>query len=336
MDLEDFDARGWVKLPGLVSDFAIDRLLREFKDNVLPSTEPMHRQPNFSRTSGEAAHPHGVDEMNAVSQHGFLINGLKDPHNWEASNRLFASLILDILSARGIRDSLSNVHPASDWVLHATMFFDRNQATEPHEDIYYIDSNPTGACLGFWLALEDIDERAGRFYFVEGSHRDSTRTSHHPMELENAEHLKLIEDYTSRNRNQLVAPELRKGDALIWHGRTIHGALPVQDERFSRKSLTAHFIDSARVGRNRFRDFTSVEIRRFNDLRYVSAIRPDENTFAPTGSCVRDVQLPGGRYRFVGIDRAGGDRVVLSLEPDRDRSQIESLIGSLSDVLQQR
>ena len=333
MDQEAFESRGWVKVPGLVSGSAIDRLLQEFKDNVLPSTEPMHRQPNFSRTSGEAAHPHGVDELNAVSPHGFLINGLKDPHNWETSNHLFASLILDILSARGIRKALSKVHPAPDWVLHATMFFDRNQATEPHEDIYYIDSNPTGACLGFWLALEDIDERAGRFYFVEGSHKDSAQNARHPMELENAEHLKLIDEYTSRNRNRLVAPELRKGDALMWHGRTIHGALPVQDERFSRKSLTAHFVDSERVGRNRFRDFTSVEIRRFNDLRYVAAIRPDENAFAPTGACIRDVQLPGGRYRFVGIDRAGGDRVVLALEPGRDRAQIEDLIGSLGDVL---
>ena len=155
------------------------------------------------------------------------------------------------------------------------------------------------------------------------------------MELENAEHLKLIEEYANRNRNSLVAPELRKGDALIWHGRTIHGALPVQDERFSRKSLTAHFIDSERVGRNRFRDFTSVEIRRFNDLRYLAAIRPDENAFAPTGVCTRDVELSGGRYCFVGIDRAGGDRIVLALEPHRDRPQIESLIGSLNDVMRQ-
>lgn len=336
MHKEEFDSRGWTKFPGLISDSAIDRLLREFKDNVLPSTALMHRQPNFSRTSGEAAHPHGVDELNAVSPQGFLINGLKDPHNWEASNHLFASLILDILSTRGIRNALSDVQPAADWVLHATMFFDRNQATEPHEDIYYIDSNPTGACLGFWLALEDIDERAGRFYFVEGSHKASSLNARHPMELENAEHLKLIEEYTSRNRDRLVAPELRKGDALIWHGRTIHGALPVQDERFSRKSLTAHFVDSARVGRNRFRDFTSVEIRRFNDLRYVAAIRPDENAFAPVGACIRDVRLPGGRYRFVGIDRASGERMVLALEPSRDRSQIEALIGSLGDVLRQR
>ena len=244
----------------------------------------------------------------------FLINGLKDPHNWEGSNHLFASLILDLLSARDIRNSLSRFHPAADWVLHATMFFDRNQATEPHEDIYYIDSNPSGACLGFWLALEDIDERAGRFFFVEGSHKASAANARHPMDLENAEHLKIIEEYTNRNRNRLVAPDLRKGDALIWHGRTIHGALPVMDERFSRKSLTAHFVDSERVGRNRFRDFTSVEIRRFNDLRYVAAIRPDEEAFAPAGAYVRDVKLPGGSYRFLGIDRAGGDRVVLALE----------------------
>lgn len=335
MDQEDFETRGWVKIPGLVSEAAIDRLLQEFKDKVLPSKEVMHRQPNFSRTSGEASHPHGVDEPNLVSEHGFLINGLKDPHNWEGSNHLFASLILDLLSARDIRNSLSRFHPATDWVLHATMFFDRNQATEPHEDIYYIDSNPSGACLGFWLALEDIDERAGRFFFVEGSHKASAANARHPMDLENAEHLKIIEEYTNRNRNRLVAPDLRKGDVLIWHGRTIHGALPVMDERFSRKSLTAHFVDSERVGRNRFRDFTSVEIRRFNDLRYVAAIRPDEEAFAPAGAYVRDVKLPGGTYRFLGIDRAGGDRVVLALEAGRDRQQIESLIGSLGEVLRQ-
>lgn len=332
MQSHHFAERGWLKVPALVSPASIDRVLQEFGSNVLPSTRSMHRQPSFSQTSGAAFHPHGVDQANVISSNGFLVNGLKDPHNWGGANQLFSALILDVLSAADIRRALCKAQAAKDWVLHATMFFDRNQETEPHQDIYYIDTVPSGGCLGFWLALEDIDERAGRFYFVEGSHLDSAAEPVHPMLLENKEHLDKVQNYVERNRNRIVAPEMRKGDALIFHGRTIHGSMPIQDERFSRKSLTAHFIDSERMGKNRFREFSSVEIRTFNDLRYVAAIRPHEAAFGPEAVHLRDVLLGDRTYRFLGIDRANGERIVLALEAERDRAAIDTIAGALNGL----
>jgi phytanoyl-CoA hydroxylase len=38
------------------------------------------------------------------------------------------------------------------------------------------------------------------------------------------------------------APALKTGDVLFWNSRTIHGSLPTIDERYSRKSLTCHYV----------------------------------------------------------------------------------------------
>ena len=49
------------------------------------------------------------------------------------------------------------------------MYFDKNAGTPPHQDGYYLDTLPVGNLTAAWIALEDIDERAGRFYVVPNS-----------------------------------------------------------------------------------------------------------------------------------------------------------------------
>jgi phytanoyl-CoA hydroxylase len=49
---------------------------------------------------------------------------------------------------------------------------------------------------------------------------------------------------------------------LLWNSRTVHGSLPTRDERYSRKSLTAHYIPSHLGFGNIF------ATRRWVDMRY--------------------------------------------------------------------
>ncbi len=49
------------------------------------------------------------------------------------------------------------------------------------------------------------------------------------------------------------APELAKGDVLLWNARTIHGSLETPDGKFSRRSFTGHYLPES----HRFLQFQS-------------------------------------------------------------------------------
>jgi hypothetical protein len=48
----------------------------------------------------------------------------------------------------------------------------------------------------------------------------------------------------------------KKGDVLIWHADLMHGGVPIQDPRQTRKSLVAHFMPLGVMAT--FYDFTKV------------------------------------------------------------------------------
>src|SRR5262249_47389974 len=143
----------------------------------------------------------------------------------------------------------------SSYVLCQSMMFDANPGTEAHQDCFYIDSEPRGALVGLWLALEDIDERAGRFWVAKGSHRLTLAFEG----LSNAAYLQSIEARLP-NMN-IVTPEVRKGDAILWHVNCVHGAHDAIDPAFSRKSITAHYVPGVRSARGNARIFTNQIVR---------------------------------------------------------------------------
>jgi phytanoyl-CoA hydroxylase len=125
-----------------------------------------------------------------------------------------------------------------------SMFFDKNMATEPHQDNYYLDSFPPGRLLGCWFALEDIHVDAGRFFVIPGSHRHRFELTRDEVRV-NELYLRKVARYVRENRSRIFAPGLRKGDVLFWNAMTIHGSLKTADRRFSRRSLTAHYMPPA-------------------------------------------------------------------------------------------
>ena len=123
------------------------------------------------------------------------------------------------------------------------------------------DSVPNGSLIAAWIALEDIREEAGRFYVMPGSHEIGDFGAKEPgVTLERW--IKRVGDYVQQHRSYQFAPALRRGDVLLWNSRTVHGSLPTRDERYSRKSLTAHYIPSHLGFGNIF------AARRWVDMRY--------------------------------------------------------------------
>jgi phytanoyl-CoA hydroxylase len=74
--------------------------------------------------------------------------------------------------------------------------------------------------------------------------------------------------YVNEHSDRIFAPALKAGDVLFWNSRTIHGALPTIDSRFSRKSLTGHYLPSEYAFGNLFVRKDSIKYRDFNGVQY--------------------------------------------------------------------
>lgn len=234
---EDYRRDGWVKVPGLVDPARIDALQAAYMADLLPSRSKFFRQ-NTNRY-----------EPNDIDEHGHVINSFLDPHHYRSVPRLRQG-VLDILFAPALKAALAEATGHAGLDLMQSMLFDKNAATPPHQDWWYLDSVPNGQLAAAWIALEDIPAQAGRFYLMSGTHEmklhDDLRSLRHDTWLG------LMKQYVDSHADAVEAPEMRKGDVIIWNSRTIHGALPTQDATLSRKSLTAHYLPQGMTFGNLF------------------------------------------------------------------------------------
>ncbi len=230
MDARDYyETNGYVICRNLVSSELIDTLFKLYKNQIVTSKYPFFRQ------NTNAYEPNEINEFGHVKQ-AFL-----DIHDYNKFSE-FSTAAKQIFCDDSIQDTLRQITGSNYFNLMQTMLFDENAETVPHQDWYYLDTIPGGHLTAAWIALEDIDERAGRFYVIPKSinvdlHSDTPGLPH-------SKWLSRMKEYVEANKDKIEAPALNKGDVLFWNSRTIHGALPTVDKSFSRKSLTAHYIPS--------------------------------------------------------------------------------------------
>jgi phytanoyl-CoA hydroxylase len=225
-----YQKNGYFIFKNLIPIELIDDLLSEYNSQILPSKRPFFRQ-SSSRW-----------ETNKLSECGYCIESFLDPHDYP-NYPSFSNSINRILCSQPVRDALKSLTNSEEHNLMQSMFFDFNTATPSHQDWYYLDSIPNGHLLAGWFALEDIHEEAGRFYVLPGSHQvDFDLTDDEKISL--APYLKKLEKYVESQKDQFYAPALQKGDVLFWNSRTIHGSNKTLNQKYSRKSITAHYLPS--------------------------------------------------------------------------------------------
>ena len=243
-----YDEHGYVVVRKLISEKRIARLLAVYTRDIVPSQQPFFRQ-NSSRY-----------ERNRINDHGYVRQSFLDIHDYQRFPE-FSAAARDIFCSSEMMETIGAVTGAPRHNLMQTMLFDLNTATRPQQDCYDLDSVPNGSLIAAWIALEDIREEAGRFYVMPGSHERGDFGAKEPgVTLERW--IKRVGDYVQQHRPYQFAPALRRGDVLLWSSRTVHGSLPTRDERYSRKSLTAHYIPSHLGFGNIF------ATRRWVDMRY--------------------------------------------------------------------
>jgi phytanoyl-CoA hydroxylase len=238
---------------GLIPYRKIDDLLELYKKTIVPSGYPFFRQ-NTNKY-----------ERNRLTEHGYVRQSFLDIHDY-AKFQEFSYAAREIYASDEMTGALKESTGFSSFNLMQSMLFDANTETVPHQDWWYLDSVPNGHLLAAWVALEDIDERAGRFYVIPRSMEvdllsDSPNLSH-------SRWLARVDDYFRKNQSRLRPADLGKGDVLFWNSRVIHGSLPTVDPAYSRKSITGHYLPSQYKFGNLFTTKEFVNYKIYNGMNF--------------------------------------------------------------------
>lgn len=118
-----------------------------------------------------------------------------------------------------------------------------------HADTVHFNSRPAGFMCGVWVALEDIDERAGPVFYLPGTHRWPELTPADWGAEPGSEHYDRYEAHiAARVAAEGIEPVpalLRKGEALLWAGNLLHGGAPRIDPQRTRHSQVTHYFFSS-------------------------------------------------------------------------------------------
>jgi phytanoyl-CoA hydroxylase len=252
---------GYAVARQVISRAKIEQLLALYQRRIVPSKGAFFRQ------NTNAYQP---NERNA---HGYVRQSFLDIHDY-ARYQDFSRAARDVFCDARLHETLRQVAGFERFNLMQTMLFDLNTATPAHQDWYYLDSVPHGNLIAAWIALEDIDERAGRFYVLPGSHKMDFGAA--AAGRTHAEWLGVVAAHVGEHAQGISAPALECGDVLFWNSRTVHGSLPTQDERFSRKSLTAHFLPQQFEFGNLFSTKRQLDYQEHDGVRFYRN-QPDDS-----------------------------------------------------------
>jgi phytanoyl-CoA hydroxylase len=233
---EFYDHHGYVVVRGLLPEEQCDIANKAFDRECYVSKKHIYRQ--------TTANP----ERNVFTANGFVLNSLSNVQSINPEYFPdFRNAGVEILTAKSIQDVCRIFFGESGKIVQS-MYFHGNPSTWPHQDTYYLDAED-GRMTAVWIATEDIQAGAGRFFICPGSHRIEMPKNggDFDMAYNQDRYKQMVEDTIRDHQLLFVAPALNKGDALFWGSKTIHGSLPTSQPEFSRRSFTAHLIpDSQR------------------------------------------------------------------------------------------
>ncbi len=255
---QKFEEEGFVLIRNLIKE---EHIL-----NVLNSLEKFKKENKYYYTQSN----HSWVRSSKITKEGFLIDSIQSPTKQKNCGELkFA--IEDTISSKEISKILKEINGNDIFINWQNMLFDRSTGTVDHADTWYLDTKPRGKMIAVWIALEDIKESAGRFYIYPRSHKLDIKENINQKIKDNYSYSKFMSKFIKKNDLKFFAPEMKQGDVLFWHPFTIHGSLSQKVEKYSRKSLTAHYHPIG-IGR-----IDTAENPKQID-RYIRKMRPSSNS----------------------------------------------------------
>jgi phytanoyl-CoA hydroxylase len=140
-----------------------------------------------------------------------------------------------------LRELLGGKRP----VLSNSLTFEKGSGYSLHIDSHYMTPFTPGHLVATWMALEDVDPRAGPLFYYPGSHliplyhfRDGTRHATAEEFPDWAAYIKRELEKRQLDKKTFLA---RKGDVFIYHSDLVHGGSEIRDQTKKRKSLVCHY-----------------------------------------------------------------------------------------------
>lgn len=226
---EYYDAQGYVVIENLLDHSKIQ--------NLISSYETIKTSKSFIFFSQDTHLP----TQPKLTPEGFIENSMLNPADLKLSPK-FSNAVEQCLVDENVMAVLSSLSGATSHVMMQNMFFDRSTGTVEHQDHYYLDADPPGKMIAVWYALEDIQEDAGCFFVLPGSHKGKVIERENTTNFSDHDNfVKAINELIAEGNYEYRSFPLNKGDVIFWHPYTIHGAFNNQNPHHSRKSLTAHY-----------------------------------------------------------------------------------------------
>jgi len=136
---------------------------------------------------------------------------------------------------------------------HLTINFNKGTEQPLHSDTIHFNCIPQGWMAVAWIALEDINNNNGPITFVPKSHRlpdyDYTTLKLNLIENNNENNDKnykiyneFIENLVEINKFEKCKALMKKGQAIIWDAKLLHGGSKILDKNTTRYSQVQHYF----------------------------------------------------------------------------------------------
>jgi phytanoyl-CoA hydroxylase len=251
-----YRSQGYAITRGLIPSALADEVVATFQSEVKQYRGPILRQLSTRM------------EEHRFSAEGYMTNPILSVQDL-ADVRLaaFRRSSLAVLTHDNVQRVLRNLAGEPVTCVESMYFESSTRGTITHADGHFMDASVPGTMIAAWYALEDIHAGAGRFYLLPESQllgtdaprfahlrslweqygalsEKTARTFQGNTDETNAalriEHARLLARALAGL--SFYAPALKKGDAVLWSARVLHGSLKPDEPHRSRSSLTAHYI----------------------------------------------------------------------------------------------
>lgn len=155
----------------------------------------------------------------------------------------------------------------SEMVVYSSLYFREGTSQHYHRDTPHFYTNPMDLYCGVWYALEDINKESGPLKYYLKSHElmvpngidtynrlFSNNIDNFQKKSYDKQNFDCLLEYNrvleeecktlgleKRDEKEYV-PEIKKGDIIIWHPKTVHGGSAVINPKLTRQSMVTHNI----------------------------------------------------------------------------------------------
>jgi phytanoyl-CoA hydroxylase len=197
-----YDQNGYVVQRGLIPPEVCDRAIAAYNQQAKPYQGYMYRQ----TSSGDA-------EKHRFTDNGYLLNSILNVQDLgDPALAEFKQASLEVITHPQMYAAAQTILGETGIIVQS-MYFEGNPATWAHQDSYYLDSSTIGRLTAAWIALEDIQPGAGRFYVYPGSHKIDMAKNGGDFDIafSHDRYKRLVVEIIDKFNLECRAPALRKG-----------------------------------------------------------------------------------------------------------------------------